>query len=311
MQIIDNLQESAIAEAVVTSGTFDGVHIGHQKILKRIKDLAKDIGGKSVVVTFWPHPKFVLGNGWGDLKLLTTFEEKAQLMADNEIDYLIKIPFTREFSQLSSSEFVSEIIVKKLGTKKLVIGYDHKFGRNREGSFDYLKQHQEKFGFEIEEIPRQDVDHVGVSSTQIRSHLLTGNVGDASKLLGRNFVLSGIVVKGDQVGRKLGYPTANIYVAEEFKLIPSDGVYVVKVHLDEGSYQGMMNIGLRPTLGGIRKQIEVNIFDFDRDIYGRRLKIEFIQRLRDERKFNGKEELVNQLALDKIATLEAFRNQAS
>ena len=277
MKVIDDLTKlEQPRNAVVTSGTFDGVHVGHQKILQRINKLARDNNGQSVVVTFWPHPRFVLGNGWGDLKLLTTFEEKAELLAENGIDFLVKVPFTRAFSELSSADFIREVLVDKIGTRKLIIGYDHKFGKNREGSFEYLKENQELFGFEIEEISRQDIDSVGVSSTKIREALLSKDVGTAQKLLGRPYHLKGIVTKGDQLGRKLGYPTANIYIAEEFKLIPADGVYAVRVHMNTGSYQGMLNIGVRPTISGKRRQIEVNIFDFGEDIYGRSIQLEFV-----------------------------------
>ena len=309
MKVIEDL--SALERplnAVVTSGTFDGVHLGHQKILKKLLNTAKEINGESIVLTFWPHPRFVLGNGWGDLRLLTTFEEKAKLLAETGLDYLVKVPFTRAFSELSSNDFVQNIIVDKLGTQKLIIGYDHKFGKNREGGFDYLKEHQDTFGFEVEEIPRHDIDSVGVSSTEIRQALFSGNVQEAQKLLGRSYTLSGIVIKGDQFGRQLGYPTANIYIAEEFKLIPGDGVYAMLVHLKGGIYQGMMNIGVRPTISGKRRQIEVNIFDFEEDIYGQSIKLEFVAKLREEQKFESKDHLKQQLGRDKLAALSIFRS---
>ncbi len=308
MTIIDDISDlQSLANPVVTSGTFDGVHIGHQKILQRIKALARSIQGTSVVVTFWPHPRFVLGNGWGELKLLTTFDEKAQLLADSGLDVLVKVPFTRSFSELSSQHFIQEYIVNRLKTKKLVIGYDHRFGRNREGSFEYLRDHQQQFGFEIEEIPRQDIDHVAVSSTKIRKALQQGEVMVAQKLLGRPYQLRGIITKGDQLGRTMGYPTANIHIAEEFKLIPSDGVYAVRVGLKAGNLDGMMNIGVRPTISGTRRQIEVNIFDFDRDIYGQAIEITFVKMLREERKFENKQALASQLGIDKEHALQVLR----
>ncbi len=300
MKIIEDLSQiSGIRNPVVTSGTFDGVHVGHQKILKRVTDLAKKQQGDSVVITYWPHPRFVLGKGWGDLRLLTTFLEKATFLAEQGIDYLIKIPFTREFSEMSSTKFIQDIIIDKIGTKKLVIGYDHKFGRNREGSFQFLQENQTNFGFEIEEIPRLDIDDVGISSTKIRNALKAGHCEEAASFLGRVYSLKGIVIKGDQLGRTLGYPTANIYIAEEFKLIPSDGVYAVNVIVREKRFQGMLNIGIRPTVAGTRMQIEVNLFDFDQDIYGQNIQVEFIKMLRNEMKFASKEALSEQLYHDK------------
>lgn len=300
MKIIEDItQIKGIRNPVVTSGTFDGVHVGHQKILKRVTDLAHKQNGDSVVITYWPHPRFVLGKGWGDLRLLTTFLEKATFLADQGIDYLIKIPFTREFSEMSSTKFIQDIIIDRIGTKKLVIGYDHKFGRNREGSFQFLQEHQSEFGFEIEEIPRLDIDDVGISSTKIRKALKAGQCEEAASFLGRVYSLKGIVIKGDQLGRTLGYPTANIYIAEEFKLIPSDGVYAVHVMVREKRYQGMLNIGIRPTVAGTRMQIEVNLFDFDQDIYGQNIQVEFVKMLRNEMKFPSKEALAQQLYHDK------------
>ncbi|MDW3193963.1 MAG: bifunctional riboflavin kinase/FAD synthetase [Cytophagales bacterium] len=300
MKIIEDItQIEGIRNPVVTSGTFDGVHVGHQKILKRVTDLAKKQNGDSVVITYWPHPRFVLGKGWGDLRLLTTFLEKATFLADQGIDYLIKIPFTREFSEMSSTTFIQDIIINRIGTKKLVIGYDHKFGRNREGSFQFLQEHQTDFGFEIEEIPRLDIDDVGISSTKIRNALKAGQCEEAANFLGRVYSLKGIVIKGDQLGRTLGYPTANIYIAEEFKLIPSDGVYAVHVLVREKRYQGMLNIGIRPTVAGTRMQIEVNLFDFEQDIYGQNIQVEFVKMLRNEMKFPSKEALAEQLYHDK------------
>ncbi len=309
MRVIDDLSDiEKPRNAVVTSGTFDGVHLGHQKILRKLIKTAKEVNGESVVVTFWPHPRFVLGNGWGDLRLLTTFEEKAQFLAENGVDCLVKVPFTRSFSELSSKDFIQNVLVDKLETRKLIIGYDHKFGKNREGGFEYLKENQGLFGFEVEEIPRHDIDSVGVSSTKIRNALSIGDVEEARKLLGRSYTLSGIVIKGDQFGRQLGYPTANVYIAEEFKLIPADGVYAMLVHLKSGVYQGMMNIGVRPTISGKRRQIEVNIFDFDKDVYGQSIKLEFVSKLREERKFESKDHLKEQLGRDKIAALSVFSN---
>ncbi|MEO0333726.1 MAG: riboflavin kinase, partial [Bacteroidota bacterium] len=196
-------------QPVVTSGTFDGVHFGHQKILARLKELAQEANGETVVLTFWPHPRLVLQGTESSLKLLNTFEEKAHLLEQAGIDHLVQMPFTEEFSHLSPHDYVQRILVDQLGTKFLVIGYDHRFGRNREGNFDYLQQHANSFGFQVEEIPRQDIDDIGVSSTKIRKALNSGDVASAKLYLGRPYEISGIVVGGDKIGRNLGFPTAN------------------------------------------------------------------------------------------------------
>ncbi len=300
MKLIDDLSNfEAPAYAVVTSGTFDGVHVGHQKILREIVQVAKAHHGKSAVLTFWPHPRFVLKKDQDALRLLTTFEEKAILLEKTGIDYLIKIPFTKQFSELSSEEFIQSILVDKLNTKKLVIGYDHRFGKNREGGFDYLMEHSGQYGFETEEISRQDVDHIGVSSTAIREALSSGEIKSANDLLGRNYCLSGFVMEGDRIGRSIGFPTANIDVPESYKLIPADGSYAVYVSWNGSKYFGMLNIGLRPTVSGQERRIEVNIFDFEEDIYNERLTIEFVDRLRKEQKFENIEALKAQLSNDK------------
>lgn len=284
--------------AVVTSGTFDGVHVGHQKILARLKEVARKNGGETVLITFWPHPRLVLYPEQKDLKLLNTFEEKAELLRAEGIDHLLRIPFTKEFSRLSSEDFIRRILVETIGTKKLVIGYDHRFGKNREGSFEHLKENASVYGFDVEEISRQDIDNIAVSSTKIREALRHGEVNAAEGLLGRPYSISGRVVKGDKLGRIIGYPTANIEVDSNYKLIPADGSYAVTI-LEEGrKHHGMLNIGYRPTVSGKQKTIEVHIFDFDRDIYGETLTINFINRIRPEMKFSDVEALKQQLHKD-------------
>lgn len=300
MVIIESHQPiPAIPNAIVTSGTFDGVHYGHQKILKKIVKTAQEIGGKSVVLTFWPHPRFVLFPEEKTLKLLTTFEEKARLLERVGIDYLVKVEFTKEFSELSSESFIQSLLVEKLRTKKLVIGYDHRFGKNRSGSFEYLKENSERFGFEVEEIPRQDIDDVGVSSTKIRQALFHGAVDLAAEYLGRTYSLSGIVVKGNNVGTGLGFPTANIKVAEDFKLIPKDGAYAVRVRVKDKWHDAMLNIGVRPTVGGLHRVVEAHLFDFDYDIYDQQATVEFVKFLREEKKFDSLDALKIQLEKDK------------
>jgi riboflavin kinase / FMN adenylyltransferase len=289
----------ALKNAVVTSGTFDGVHLGHQKILQILRETAKKTGGESVVLTFWPHPRVVVSKDSQDLKLLSTIDEKIELLEQQGVDHLLVIPFTREFSELSSEEYVKDILLKQIGTKKLVIGYDHRFGRNREGSFDYLRKNSEVFGIEIEEIPRQEIEHLTISSTKIRQSLLGGEVGSANELLGRKYSFTGIVVKGRQLGRTIGFPTANVQVSQFYKLIPVNGVYAVRTFFRNQWHDGMMNIGTRPTVDGIGRTQEVNIFDFDDDIYGETVTVEIIDYIRPEQKFNGLDELKAQILVDK------------
>ena len=290
--------------AVVTSGTFDGVHVGHQKILSRLRETAEKNGGETVVITFWPHPRLVLHPEDTSLKLLNTFEEKAALLKAQGIHHLVRIPFTKEFSQLSSEEFITQIIVNTIGTKKLVIGHDHHFGKNREGSFEQLLADGPKYGFEVEEIPRQDIDHVGVSSTKIRQALEEGDIDTATHFLGNFYSLTGRVVMGDKLGRLLGYPTANIEVDTAYKLIPADGIYAVTVDHANKRYKGMLYIGNRPTVNGVKRNIEVNIFDFAQDIYGESLTVHFHKLIRGDIKFNDLEALKAQLHLDKIAAMK-------
>ncbi len=289
---------------VVTSGTFDGVHLGHQKILRRVTKLARENHGKSAVITFWPHPRLVLGKGPGDLKLLSTWDEKQELLAATGIDYLVKIPFTKEFSELSSDSFIQQVLVNAIGTRILVIGYDHRFGKNREGSFEYLRENALNYGFGVEEIPRLDVEHVGVSSSKIRQALLEGNVAKANEFLGYEYTLTGAVVKGDRIGTSLGYPTANLQVHDLLKLVPSDGIYAVHVEHAGTTYGGMLYIGNRPTLSSSPKTIEVNIFNFDKLIYGHSLKVSFIEQLRHDQRFSSLDELKKQLDVDRQKATE-------
>jgi riboflavin kinase/FMN adenylyltransferase len=289
--------------AVVTSGTFDGVHLGHQKILSRLTEIAVQEKGETVVITFWPHPRLVLHPEDTTLQLLNTFEEKAALLKAQGIQHLIRIPFTKEFSQLTSEEFIVNILVKTIGTKKLVIGYDHHFGKNREGSFDQLKLNGPKYGFQVEEIPRQDVDHIGVSSTRIRKALEEGDIATATHFLGGPYTITGRVVIGDKLGRVLGYPTANIEIENKNKLIPADGIYAVTVLHEHQQYKGMLYIGNRPTINGMQRNIEVNIFEFNREIYGESLTLSFHSLIRGDQKFNNLEELKQQLHLDKVDAL--------
>lgn len=302
MKIYQGIEQfEKLEKAVVTTGTFDGVHIGHRTILNRLIEVAKKMKGESVLLTFYPHPRMVLQED-AELRLLNTIDEKTQLLEKAGIDHLIIHPFTKEFSRTTSLEFVRDLLVNKIGTKKLVIGYDHHFGRNREGSFEHLKEYGPVYGFEVEEIPAQDIDDVNVSSTKIRKALVAGDVKTANNYLGHNFQLNGIVVHGNKVGRELGYPTANIDLQNKYKLIPAEGIYAVKVRLEDKSYNGMLNIGRRPTInsGNGEISIEVNIFDFKKEIYGEKIQLELIERIRDEKKFDSKEELIAEMQKDQV-----------
>jgi riboflavin kinase/FMN adenylyltransferase len=297
---------SRLDYAVVTSGTFDGVHLGHQKILSRLHEIAEKNGGETVVITYWPHPRLVLHPEDETLKLLNTFEEKAAFLKEQGIQHLVRIPFTKEFSQLSSEEFIQMILVETIGTKKLVIGYDHRFGHNREGSFENLRDNGPQYGFEVEEIPQQDVDHVAVSSSKIRKALEEGDIDTATHFLGRPYSLTGRVVIGDKLGRQLGYPTANIEVETKYKLIPADGIYAATAQHGHNVYKGMLYIGHRPTIDGVKRNIEINLFDFNQDIYGESLTLNFHQLLRGDKKFDNLDGLIEQLGLDKVAALRAL-----
>jgi riboflavin kinase/FMN adenylyltransferase len=299
-----------LRKAVVTTGFFDGVHKGHRKILGSVAEEAQRTGGESMVLTFWPHPRVILHPEEKEMKIITTLNEKSDLIATCGIDHLMIIPFTKEFSLLSSEEFIRKIIVDKIGTKKLIIGYDHRFGKNREGSFEYLKQHCSEFGFEVLEIPREDVDNMGVSSTLIRNALLEGNVSAVSNFLGRYYSIAGTVIQGKELGKKLGFPTANIQPEEPSKIIPMDGIYAVKTEIKGKLYKGMLSIGYNPTVSGKEKTIEVHIFDFNEDIYGENIKIFFVEYLRPEEKFNSLEELIEQLKKDQESSLKILNSKS-
>jgi riboflavin kinase/FMN adenylyltransferase len=299
MKIYEGLEGfTPVTNAVVTSGTFDGVHLGHQKILTRIREIARSNQGETVLITFWPHPRLVLYPNEHKLRLLSTFEEKAKLLRKFGIDHLITIPFTQEFSQMTSQEFIQKVLIDAIQTKKLVIGYDHRFGKNREGSFEYLKANSSAFGFELEEISRQDVEEIAVSSTKIRTALESGDVKVAESCLGRPYELNGLVIKGQQIGRSIGFPTANIHIPNDYKLIPRDGVYAVEVAVDGNLYKAMLNIGNRPTVDGSKKTVEANLFDFQGDLYDKQITVYFHNFLREERKFESLESLKSQLVQD-------------
>ncbi len=311
MKIYTDIKEiNNIKNPIVTTGMFDGIHLGHQKIITRLKEIAQEQNGETVLFTFAPHPRIVLFPDDTGLEMINTEQEKIQLLERYGIDHLIIYPFTREFSRLSSVEFVRDILVNKIKTKWLIIGYNHHFGRNREGSFEQLREYGPVYGFEVEEIAAKGVDSIEISSTKIRVALKAGNVKTANSYLGHTYSLSGNVEKGLQLGRTLGYPTANIHVADKYKLIPADGIYAVQVKHKNELYGGMLSIGNNPTVEGKGRSMEVHIFNFDKTIYGDDLTISFIDRLRDEMKFDTMDELKKQMQSDQENSLKILENIA-
>lgn len=291
----------ATGKSVVTIGTFDGVHIGHRKILKRLINYGRDNELTSTVLTFFPHPRMVLQKEAG-IKLINTIEERKQILYNTGIDKLVVHPFTHEFSRLKAQEYIEEILVKKLDVAHVIIGYDHRFGRNRTADITDLKKFGKQYGFSVEEISKQDVEEVAVSSTKIRKALDNGEIEKANKYLSKPFILTGTVVSGKGLGKGFGYPTANLKIEESYKLIPANGVYVVKTNLDGKSLFGMMNIGTNPTVGGKEQTIETYFLDFDQDLYGKKLQIEILSHLRKEVNFDSTEKLVEAMQNDeKIA----------
>ena len=308
MSVFYNISElSQVTNSIVTIGTFDGVHLGHQKIIKRLVELKQKQGGEIVLFTFDPHPRKILFPEQKDLKLITTTEEKCDILKQFGVDHVLVYPFTTEFSKMQAQDYISNIIAKGLKTKTLVIGYDHRFGSNREGSIDTLKQFAPIYHFDLEEIPAQEINQLNVSSTRIRKAIEDGDIQTANDFLGYTFFITGEVIKGKQLGRTIGYPTANIFIDNADKLIPKIGVYAVNVVLKGVTYKGMLNVGTNPTTDFDNKiKIEVNIFDFDADIYGETLKVEFVKWIRNEEKFANLDELKQALANDKIACTHAL-----
>ena len=291
----------------ITIGTFDGVHIGHRKILERLINNAKKLDLQSTVLTFFPHPRMVLQKDTG-LKLLNTIDEKAQILEQIGLDYLIIHPFTKKFSRLSATEFVRDILVNELNIKKIIIGYDHRFGRNRNANINDLITFGSTLDFEVEEIPAQEIDDVSVSSTKIRNALSEGDIKTANSYLGYSYMLTGIVKKGKGLGKQLSFPTANLHIPEAYKLIPKNGVYVVQGMLNGRIVFGMMNIGYNPTVNGTQKSTEVHFFDFEGDLYGKKIQVQILDRIRDEQKFSSLEALKGQLFKDRDTSL-AIINQ--
>ena len=291
----------------ITIGTFDGVHIGHQKIIERLIKKAAKLNLKSTVLTFFPHPRMILQQE-SDVKLLNTIDEKTKILQKSGLDLLIIHSFTKEFSRLSATEFVRDMLVNKLQAKQIIIGYDHRFGRNRDANISDLISFGTTFDFEVEEISAQEIEDVSVSSTKIRNALENGRIKTANKYLGYYYMLTGVVTKGKGLGRTINFPTANIKIKETYKLVPLNGVYLVQSYINDSLVYGMMNIGYNPTFNGSEKSIEVHFFNFNQDLYNQTLQIDIIDRLRDEKKFNSLDELKEQLKKDQKNSLRLIEN---
>lgn len=300
MKIFNHISECKnLKNPVLTLGMFDGIHIGHQAIIRQLNEIAEKENGESVLLTFEPHPRVVLGKAADDLQLLTTLNEKIELLEKSGLENLILHPFTKEFSELCAEDFVEELLVNEIGIHTIVIGYDHHFGKNRQGNFEQLNEFSKKYNFQVVKIEEVKSEGNHISSTQIRNALMEGNVEFANEGLGRNYSLTGKVIHGDKLGRTLGFPTANLET-EQFKLIPGNGVYIVKAFLKDEVFKGLLSIGTRPTVtNSNEKRAEVYLMDFDREIYGETLKIEVLHKIRDDQKFDSLQDLVKQMNLDK------------
>jgi len=309
VKIYHNINElGKIRNAVITVGTFDGIHKGHRKLIGEVCRLAKTAKGESVVITFDPHPRQVLQPSSG-VKMINTLDEKKGVFGQMCVDHLLIISFTKEFALTSSEEFLKKYIVDPFDLKAIVIGYDHHFGKDRKGNLDFLKDMGNKYGFEVDQIPLQEFKDVALSSSNVRQAIQTGKMPEASEFLGYHYSISGIVVKGNQVGRTLGFPTANIQPDSPDKLIPAYGVYAVLVKSRDKMYEGMSNIGIRPTLDENKLTIEVNIFDFDEDIYGEKITIYFLKHTREEKRFRDLELLRRRLLIDKVKVKKILDNR--
>ena len=298
---------NATKPTIVTIGTFDGVHLGHQKIVAQITKNANALNCESLVLTFFPHPRMVLQEGT-EMKQLNTLNEKIALLDNLGIDNLVVHPFDKEFSRLTAEKFVKKVLVDVFKIKKIIIGHDHRFGRNRTATIDDLINFGKTYGFEVEQISAEEINEVSISSTKIRNALLEGNIELATNYLGYDYSLTGIIFKGKQLGRTIGYPTANITIEEDYKLIPNNGVYIAKSVLNGKTVFGMMNIGTRPTVDGTKQTIEINFFDFKQDLYGQKITISLLHRMRSEQKFESIDALKNQLGKDKKTALAFIEN---
>lgn len=327
MKIYRNLDEfKPLDYAIVTIGTFDGVHVGHQKILNKLVELSKDNTGETVLLTFYPHPRLIINPDDDSLRLINDIEEKVERLGIAGIDHLIITPFTRDFSIQSPEEYISNVLVNKIGCKKIVIGYDHHFGKDRKGTIKDLIHNSQIFDYTVEEIPEQDIEDVAVSSTRIRESLIKGDIITANKYLGYPFELTGTVIRGDQIGREIGFPTANLHIHEPHKLIPAYGIYAVEVEIypctteiKTGHYfqpepervaKGMCYIGTRPTVDGMSRKIEVNLLDFNDDLYTKTVRVKFLEFIRHDQWFESLELMQEQIKKDETAIRSFFEQYA-
>lgn len=292
--------------AVITIGTFDGVHLGHQQIIKLLKEEAAKTGGETIIITFHPHPRKVVKSGKSEVKVINTLAEKVELLDRHQVDHLVVVSFNEVFADQTAEEYIENFLVKKFNPHTIIIGYDHKFGRNRSGDYHLLEKMAPVFNYKVREIPERVLNEITISSTKIREALLKSDLDTANGFLGYKYFFEGKVVVGNKLGRTIGYPTANLQIEDEEKLVPGNGVYAVQltVGTDKAVYKGMMNIGIRPTVDGAKRTIEVNIFDFDKDIYGENVRVYLHNYLRGEVKFSGLDQLKEQLAKDKVAAQE-------
>ncbi len=311
MRVFKDLSQlPAFRNAVITIGTFDGVHKGHQQLIRRIKELSMQSDGESIIITFHPHPRLVINPQDNSLQLLNTVEEKIALLEKYGIDNVVIVPFSRSFSEQSADDYIEFFLVRNFQPKHIVIGYDHKFGRNRSGDINLLRQMRHRFGYEVDEIQKETLEQITISSTKIRHALNEGKVETANELLGHRYMLEGIVVKGLQNGRKLGYPTANIAIADTNKLIPRKGIYAALVHHSGEVFGGMLSIGFNPTFNGKSLSVEVNLLYFNKEIYGEKISIELVQYVRDELKFESTEALTKAIDYDKIVIQDILKSVA-
>jgi len=307
LKIFNSIHAYTEAEKTfVTIGSFDGVHLGHQKIMHKLVGEAATANCKSLILTFFPHPKTFFTSNVLDIKLINTIEERIELLQKQKLDYLVIQEFNQEFSNLSPEQFVKEILVEKFNVAKIFVGYDHKFGKNREGNFDTLLTLSEKYNFEIEQLDAKDVNSNVVSSTKIRNAILEGRVVEANHYLGYPFFISGKVVQGNQIGRTIGFPTANIFIENTDKILPKNGVYIIQGIINNKKVNGILNIGNRPTINGTNQTIEAHFFDFDADIYNKEIVVSFLEFIRPEQKFNSLEALKQQIEKDKQTALLFF-----
>lgn len=312
MKVYRDIDRVEAKNAVVTVGTYDGVHQGHQKVIRQLQEAAKALNGETLILTFWPHPRMVIRPEDKELMLLNTLEEKIELLEKAGLDHLVIYPFTKSFSRMSSEQFVKEILIEKIGTRHLVVGHDHRFGSKRQGGFSLLRNLSRTYDFTVEQVGVLNYDHFSISSSQIREALRLGDLDLARQFLGYNYYTYGIVSQGKKLGRSIGFPTANLKT-ETFKMLPANGVYAVRAEIDQTKYAGMANIGMRPTIheNDGERTFEIHLFDFNREIYGKTLMVEFLKKIRDEKKFADVTELKYQLERDKSQIYAYHKKQSA